>query len=792
MTDPRPVSTGPLALPLCCQAGVVHEGPLDAELAIIGIAPGANEIAKQRPFVGQSGKLLDAILESVRLRRKDILLTNVHCQFNNKPTQEDIALCRPRVEQELARPKLIVAMGQIAGEELFKPYTYGKARGAFLHDLQGYLQDKAGLITYHPSALLQANDQPDQQSNFAADIVRDFEKVVLYLNNKIPHTTPRVTYRVISSPQEAQSILDHMARDEKDQVVTVDIETNYDKDEDQSIFDQKILCVGVSTSYDNSYVFTEGALDGLKFPEELSYCFHNGQFDTLGLWLRLGAPMRIAHDTMIMSHTLDERNRKGLHKLKNLSREYNAGDFYEEKLHAVANDEDLDTLYEYNAKDIVHTGALYNYFKPLQEEQHLDVLYNELLIPGQNLLTESCYHGVSVDVEACAHELSRISRLIRELDKELELIAGEPVNINAHLQIGRILFDKLGLTSTKKTKTGRPSADKEALQEIPHPFVDALLRRRMLERLKTGYLIKALTLIKAHDNRLHPFGSVSMTTSGRLAYHDPPIQTLPKAHTVGEFETIRRIFIADDEEHILVEADYTQIELYIAQALSGDEQMGLDLSTGDMHGEAAIDFFNAKRCLKHPKETSKLCPDCDPNWNFARYSAKHFNFGSLFEESPAGYTRKPPLGIGCSIQEAQRIHAAWRKRYAETVAWKEGIKARIKTQGYITYSLGRRRRMPIVLNTRQLRQIVNAPVQGTASDCTLSAAIELNPLLKQLDSRILFFVHDSIVFNIAKKHFDQAISLIREIMQKSRQPGLPPINVEIKSGPNLYDMKDVA
>lgn len=762
----------------CCQRGVLALGPIDAKVAIVGIAPGAKEIELNKPFQGQSGLVLNALLQSVGLRREDVLTTNVHCQFNNKPGRTELDACRPRLLEELEQTKIIVPMGAIATAE-FTDIPFGKSRGAVLYDA---VPDKIVLPTYHPSGILQAGDKPDVQNQMAADLCRDFETLALLLANKTKQ--PPILdngYTIITDSKRAQEILDSI---EPDTLVTLDIETDYEKETDESIFDQHILCIGVGFNQ-HIYVLADGGLS-VQWPDNVRYCYHNGQFDTIGLWLKYGRRFEINEDTMIQSYTLDERNRPGLHKLKNLSRQYAGSDFYEETEHK----DQGAALYEYNAKDIANTAYLVNFFRPMQEEQQVRELYENLLIPGANMLAEAQYYGLPIDQPALIEETVKLLKLLKAGERELKAMAAEAgykeeLNLASHAQIATVLFDLFKLPVTKRTPQGKPSSDKESLQELTHPFVDGLLHQRMIERLFTGYATKSIMLLKL-DGRLHPSGSMSATTSGRLAYRDPPIQTLPKAHTVGAYESIRRIFSTESDDYVLVEADYKQIELFVAQTLSQDEQMGEDLASGDMHGVAAADFFHATN-PHHPKDCT-CSPECEA-WNFARYSAKHYNFGSLFDMGPSGYTRKPPLGIGCSMQEAVRINNAWQKRYHETVAWKNSIRQEIKTKGYITTLFGRRRRMSMVLNQRQLRQIVNAPIQGTASDCTLSAAIELHAILKNYDSRILFLVHDSIVFHVAKRHYEIVKALILEIMQKPRHPRLPSLEVELTVGPNLFNME---
>lgn len=765
-------------LKCCTEDSVTGVGGYNSGVVIVGIAPGSQEWQEKKPFVGQSGKLLNALLASVGLNREDVFTTNVHCQFNNNPSKVEIEACRPRLESELVQARIIVPMGAIA-TAAFTNIAFGKARGSVLYDA---IPEKIVLPVYHPSGILQASQQPDVQNQMAADLCRDFETLALVLTGRTKQ--PPILdkgFELVLNAKRAQEILDSI---EPDTLVTLDIETDYEKETDESIFDQHILCIGVGFNQ-HIYVLADGGLS-VQWPDNVRYCYHNGQFDTIGLWLKYGRRFEINEDTMIQSYTLDERNRPGLHKLKNLSRQYAGSDFYEETEHK---DQGI-ALYEYNAKDIANTAYLVNFFRPMQEEQQVRELYENLLIPGANMLAEAQYYGLPIDQPALVEETVKLLKLLKAGERELKAMAAEAgykeeLNLASHAQIATVLFDLFKLPVTKRTPQGKPSSDKESLQELTHPFVDGLLHQRMIERLFTGYATKSIMLLKL-DGRLHPSGSVSATTSGRLAYRDPPIQTIPKAHTVGAYESIRRIFVPEPD-CVLVECDYKQIELYVAQALTQDTQMAEDL-VGDIHSTNAEVLLHGIRCTIHPRVT-KDCEVC-ARWDYARYSAKHASFGSLYDESPIGFTRKPPLGLGCSLQEATRIHADWYKRYHKTAEWKDSIKKEIKVKGYITSLFGRRRRMNLVLNQRQLRQVTNMPIQSAASDVTLSAALKLWPLLKQLESRILFLVHDSIVFNIKEQHLSEAIELITEVMQAPQHPLLPSLKIETTVGRSLYDMQE--
>jgi len=478
----------------CHPHGICGYGNKESRVMLIGIAPGNNEMLQKRPFVGQSGKLLDSVLRAIHWPRENTYATNLVCWKNDSPSPAEIKECFPRVLQEIAeiKPKLIVTLGKLASETFGNGRVLSEIRGVVRWDsnLSCYI-----LATYHPSAVLHGG------SFFIHDIVRDLAKIPRIMN-ELPEDGTNygdVTYTVARTQQEAQDFLDSF---EPGEPVAVDIETSNKATDEIDVFVDELLCLAVSNGVRTS-VFPAPCAQGLAWPK-LHYIFHNGMFDTQGLIKYLGVDLPICEDTMLMSYSLDERS--GVHKLKTLSREYVGAGFYEEETKKYRAGKfdllDKNKLYEYNAKDAAYTTRLYNVLKPMQEYDNVRNIYETLLIPVANTFKYIQLRGVRIDQE-------RLKELALEwLPKYLESedhLAGEAnkygfvgrINPRSPKQLSKFLYNILLLP-------GGPSVDKESLAALKgmHPFIEELAAFRGLEHLVSHYVMGLQPDIKK-DGRVH-------------------------------------------------------------------------------------------------------------------------------------------------------------------------------------------------------------------------------------------------------------------------------------------------
>lgn len=768
--------------PTCCQGGITGYGSLSSGIAFVGIAPGRMEMREGKPMVGPTGKLLDAVLAACQISRQDVYCTNLICWYKDDPTVEEIEKCSARLQHELEPFRVIVALGALASRALFQ-LQLSKARGAVLKLPTGQL----GMATYHPAAALRS-DNKEVQINIAYDIIRDLAKLPRILANEYNFSEP--TPIIVSDPESAQKVLDDA---QHQGYACLDVETNYDKDADKAHpFSDQLTCIGIGWDDGAAFVLTPSAYatHKLNWPHDVRWVYHNGQFDTQQIARHLGVWLPIGGDTMLQAYSLDERPKTlgSLLKLKVLAREYVGASFYEEDEHKLdGTPESEHALYKYNANDVVYTHRLHQYLTTRQHDEDAAQVYEGILLPAAEMLAHSQMRGIHIDQQAVKHIQSTFgleyANLVVEIMNDVKHEGfTDRKFLNSPKQIREYIgLQGVGIDSTNKAVLNELLDSDEIVDDFPgvHTFISKLLRYRTLAKLIRGYLLATADQIK-FDGRVHPHAFLTGTVTGRLTYRDPAMQTLPKPKTVKDLAVIRRIFAASSPDYILLEADYAQIEAWIAAYLSSDPVLLSDLQSGNWHTNTTEDVFRVTR---------DSCPDED-TWKFYYDAGKHLNYGFLFEEGPEGMTRRPPIGMGCTISEARAYHTRLNLRYKVFNAWRTALKRQARDDGYITTPFGRKRRFPIVLNDHQQRQMVNAPIQSTASDYTLTSAIKLELPLRDLDAHLLFIEHDALYYEVLKTNLVEAATLIKQRMETPPLPNLPSIRVEMTIGPNLHDMEE--
>lgn len=789
--------------PICCPDGIRGYGNPEYGVMFVGQNPAWNEMQSGLPFTGSDGELLNGVLKGCGWDREKVYCTNSCCVRD----LSRIDICRERLIREINEfnPKLIVTLGATACENLWG-MKISKCRGALQYTK---FNGARGLATWLPSAILQA-DTPEQQNDYAAEFVRDIRKINRYFGpGKTPPTQVTVPYILISNISEAQRILDELPRDE---LVTIDIETPiFDKDAKEADPYHKILCVGVGLKDDVQYVFPEKIIGKLSWPKDVQWGGWNLYgFDMVGLRDRYGIELPVVHDGMLSSYVRDERTKYGTHKLKHNSREDAGADFYEEDDIRGS----LDNLYKYNGFDVAYNHRVLRYHLSAFDDDDTKLYYG-LLIPAANMYSEAQYYGCRVDLFKWFDLTIKFMAMEQQLREELTNESGI-TNPNSNAQVGHYLFDILGIDPkeyshpTKGSLNGGKfawSVDKNVLDAIDHPWAAKLRKYNMVVDTKSRYLDGVKAQIK-HDGKVHPKCWIPGTTTGRPSYSDPPIQQLPHERTVGELSEVRSIFVPDSDDYIFLAADYSQIELWIMWAYSEDANLLADLTepwyvTGkadyhsrtcthgvpcDVHMSVCDTCYltlNMCACLSFKPHTEAGCSKCI-KWAYDRDNQKHVNFGIPYGETAYGLRRPPPIGTGLSIKENQKLIDNWYNRNKDVYNWQKAIEYQLRTKGFIKTPSGRKRRFPIVLNPKQIRQAINAPIQGTASDYTMTAAIELCPLIKPYDSRLVWTTHDEILLHVNRKHLDEVKSVTREVMQKPRFPGFPSIKVEMKEGNSIY------
>lgn len=798
--------------PICHEFGIRGYGNSDYGVVLVGIAPGYDEAMKtKRPFTGPSGQFLDKMLRFVGWSRDKIYATNVVCWWNDSPSVLEIDACSIRLRHEIdnIHPKLIITAGAIANEAIMGTKRHKGSRGAVVWSdyWNAYVLD-----THHPAYALKAKSM-----SVAQDIIRDLSKIEQVLHWRPNGLDARVTHRVVQTLAEAQRVLDTLPTNTP---VTLDIETANPDIELMDAYSDTLLCFSVAYRSDSrervftfpTKLFPECVRSGahlrahrlagecpacslpmhpLTWPiENIRWTFQAGQYDIPGIAQRFGVTLPLCDDTMLMSHCTDER--PGYHGLKQNAREWLGGvGWYEEQVKPFYKGNlgklPADVIEAYNAKDAAYTLRLMPIFTRKMEADDTTGLYRNLLMPAMQTFIDMQMRGINVDQDKLKHLaydfwFPRYLEMHRELqlDAQREGWLDDQINLNSTQQLGKLFFGALSVPVRKWTPAGKPSLDKEVLDSIDHPFAAKIRAYRMLDGM-IEYVFSITNNLK-YDGLLHPSAYVTTTRTGRTSYRDPAMQTIPKDYTVGaDYARLREIIIPHDPAtHELIEADYNQIEVWMAWALSHDPVLLSHLQSGDVHSYTAEGAFNTKR-EDHTAE----------RWAELRQNAKKIRFGIQYGEGAKKLSSPPPVGIGSTFAEAQRYIDNYRRTYPVYTQWMREIQQTALKQGYLRTPSGRVMRFPCVLDHKELRQALNFPVQSVATDYNLLSMIELHTRLREFNSWIILNIHDNLTIENDRRYRSQVIALVREVMEQPKFAGYPSVPVDIKVGDNLGQMEKV-
>ena len=404
--------------------------------------------------------------------------------------------------------------------------------------------------------------------------------------------------------------------------------------------------------------------------------------------------------------------------------------------------------------------CLYETLSQRLEELGLTQLYEEIELPLCPVLAEMERSGVLVDRKALAAFGEALAQGIEKDQALIYELAGEEFNINSTQQLGKILFDKLGLPPVKKTKTGY-STNAEVLEKLrgKHPIIEAILDYRQLTKLKSTYA-DGLGKVIAPDGRIHTCFQNTVTATGRLSSTEPNLQNIPIRTQLGA--QLREMFVAAPGK-VLVDADYSQIELRLLAHMAGDQAMIEGFHSGaDIHTITASQVFGVTPDQVTPQ---------------MRRSAKAVNFGIVYGISPFSLSQD----IGVSVQQAKEYMDKYFAHYSGVRAYMDGVVEQGKQDGYVSTLFGRRRWLPELkssnFNTRSFgeRVALNMPIQGTAADIIKLAMIRVrNRLLREgLEGRLVLQVHDELIVECPEAEAETVCKLVKEEMEGVCQLSVP-------------------
>ena len=420
---------------------------------------------------------------------------------------------------------------------------------------------------------------------------------------------------------------------------------------------------------------------------------------------------------------------------------------------------------------------LYGILKPMLEEKHLKKLFEEVEMPLVKVLSDMEEEGVGIDVKYLKDRSSALEKKLQEVTKKIYKLAGEEFNINSPKQLQEVLYDKLGLPVTKRTKTGR-STDESVLRKLAevHELPRDLLEYREMNKLKTGYYDSIASLADKKTNKLHAYFNQAVTATGRLSSSEPNLQNIPIKTKLGR--EIRKVFIPGEKGMELIAADYSQVELRVLAHLSGDKKLIKAFKDEeDVHRFTASLIFDSS--LK----------DVDDKM---RSAAKTVNFGIIYGMSPFGLAKD----LEISVEEAHKFISSYFKRYSGVSEFIEKTITQVRKKGYVTTLLNRRRYIPEIKSKNERlksfaeRAAVNTIVQGTAADLIKVAMIQCHEAFQEEKTKMLIQVHDELVFKSPKTEVKASSGKIKRLMESVIDLKVP-LKVDVECGENWLEMKSV-
>lgn len=697
----------------------------DCDILIVGEAPGPQEHKQKLPFVGPSGQILRTLLTRAGIEHRCVYTNTVKFwphegRKTRTPTPTEVAAHRPLLERDLLKfaPSLVILVGETAAKAFGFTGTIGQVQGKLLQLAPG-----VGILPiYHPAAMLRAKR--------AGDIYRRLERAIQW------------------ALEDASWWLEHGREPLPDyhagvRPVAIESGAACDTETTGKSLDAELLLVSVQRECDRQpYVYHPDQ------PVEIcnDVIFHNALFD-LPILMQHGSncPER-AHDTMVMAWLLGE-DRIGL---KHLAQKYLHTPVmtYDQMMQAPG----WETKVNYSAQDAVLTARLFDSLQTRMTRPSDRSWYKSIAQPLLPILSRATVRGFLVDHAGLKGLLATMWQRRADLQKAIESYAWEGINLGSWQQVGKLLFDKLGLPPVKKTKTGGRSTDDEVLVALSahHPAVSLLLGWRMCDKM-IGTYIK--TLLERPTT--HTYYQVTGTETGRLSSSMRNLQNLPKK--------IKHYLYAR-EGYTFIIADYKQMELRVAAALAHDVGMIEDIKNGvDLHAKLACAVWDHYTMETIPKEL--------------RARAKNANFERLY----GGGDKRMAETLDVPLEKAK----VFSRLFPGLEQWSDRTSVQAARDGYIDTVFGRRRQLWDLSSTSEYlrakagRQAINTPVQGTVADMVHLATVRGTPWFQQLGGDFQHQEHDCIIAEIPLNRVDEGKQAITEAMLSVVPDELSAVPIEV-------------
>ncbi len=481
-------------------------------------------------------------------------------------------------------------------------------------------------------------------------------------------------------------------------------------------------------------------------------------------------------DTMLASYLLDPSRRgHSLDDLAEIFLEHRMIPIKEligtGKSQILFSDVDIPTASEYSCEDAEVTFKVASILCPRLDKEGLGDLFREIELPLIPVLADMELAGVRIDTAYLNQISEEFGKILQKAEAQIYELAGEDFNINSPKQLGEILFNKLGMKSTKKTKSGL-STSLDVLEELAleHELPRKILDYRSIYKLKSTYVDTLPNLVNPRTGRIHTSYNQAVAATGRLSSSDPNLQNIPIRTEEGR--KIRKAFVPD-EGYVFVAADYSQIELRIMAHVSGDERLTAAFSAGeDIHAITAASVFECSPAHVTPE---------------MRRKAKAINFGIMY--GMGAFKLAGQIGVGMKM--AKQYLEDYYQTYSGVRRYMEEVPERATKDGYVTTILGRKRFLPDLNNPNRIAQqaarrvAINTPMQGSAADLMKLAMIRVHRALQEsrMSARMILQVHDELIVEVKKDAAKDAAALLKKEME-GVYPLSVPLLVEVATGNN--------
>ncbi len=519
--------------------------------------------------------------------------------------------------------------------------------------------------------------------------------------------------------------------------------------------------------------------------ERITWIGHNLKYDLLVMkWYGTSLKGHVM-DTMLMHYVAEPEGKRNMDILSEQYIGYKPISITEligkkGKGQGTMRDVPVEDACTYACEDADITLQLYHTFSPMVMEKKVDRVLTQAELPLVKVLTDMEFEGVRID-EAFLKEYSKVLEQDAAVaEKRVYEAAGVKFNLASPKQLGEVLFEKLKLDpAAKKTKTGQYQTGEDVLQKLAvkgHAIVEDILTFRELTKLRNTYVDTLPTLVNPKTGRVHTSYAQAVAVTGRLSSNNPNLQNIPVRTERGR--EIRKAFIPRDADHILMSADYSQIELRIVAAISGDPNMCEAFRKGkDIHTATAAKVYN----VPEEEVTREM-----------RYKAKSVNFGIIYGQGAFGLADN----LGISRTEAKTIIDNYKKEFSGITSYMDDTVKFAQKHGYVETILGRKRWLPDINSSNFTvrgfaeRNAINTPIQGSAADMIKLAMIKVHDAIKKsgLKSKMILQVHDELVFDALISEKDALKAIILEGMQTALElPNNVPVMAEAGEGVNWLE-----